>query len=147
MTTIEFLKEKNRILREELGLPYDLIPIEQMENVRFYALNIDTAEGSCPYCLEFYTGEIGKPCGTCPMSKAGNECGAIYEDDGDTWTRYTKYCEDRNIKIHTFEDSLAYPRMKALIDKYNKKESLTYPRMKAMIDMVFRYFRGFFVRP
>ena len=53
MTTIEFFKRKNQILKEYLGLDFDLVPKEQMRNIPFKELSNETSVGGCPYCVEY----------------------------------------------------------------------------------------------
>jgi len=116
MTTIEFLKKKNQILREYLGLNFDLVPEEQMINVPFKELSNETSAGGCPYCVE-YLNAITAECTGCPMTLAGNSCEV---DENDTWTRYIS-----EVKFtHVEEKSEAYEPMNDLIKEYNESNKL-----------------------
>jgi hypothetical protein len=118
MTDIEFMKEKNKIIREELGLKFDLIPESQMieldeEQKKLAAANIDNENGgtSCLYCIVFDS------CIGCPMNDAGNPC----SDEGNTWVQYIDYCTYTDgVEPHFYCESKANERMSDLINKYKK---------------------------
>ena len=111
MLVITYNRAKNKILRDTLGLPFDLIPESQMEECEQFPLRL-TALGSCTYCLDYTT------CTECPMNKANNNCTA---DTGSTWEQYITYCASNNILTHTGEESPAYLPMLELITQYNSE--------------------------
>jgi len=121
MTTIDFFKKKNEILRETLGLNFDLVPSYQMINIPFKELSIDRPSTSCPYCLEYNNEDtdVEELCSKCPMFLANNSC---LEDEDSTWERYVKSISpDEDISsLHTEPTSPAYEQMVKLIEEYNK---------------------------
>ena len=112
MTDIKYMREKNKILRECLGLDFDLVPEDQMENCEVqYSLGLSTAGGdSCPYCKNYYM----DGCRSCPMAKAYNEC---CSEEDNTWDRYMDMVEF----YHGHLKSPAYEPMKKLIEQYNRE--------------------------
>ena len=116
MTVTSYMRSKNKILREHIGIDFDLVPEDQIKECTQYLLSVDDSANSCPYCLEYLEGD----CRGCPMRIAGNECDD--SDDGDdTWARYIAYAEEMGIDMHTFPASLAYEPMKKLIEQYNRE--------------------------
>ena len=122
MTTTDFLKRKNKILREHLGLTFDLVPESQLTDVPFRWLSIATVADSCPYCQEYLQNE-GNNCKGCPMDEAGNNC--ISKEDS-TWKRYANHCTDTFYvnadanSLHCYIESNAYIPMVELINEYNE---------------------------
>ena len=112
MTDIKYMKEKNTILREYLGLDFDLVPEGQMENCKVqHELELTSLGGdSCPYCMNYVT----EGCIGCPMAEAGNKCCC---EEADTWTRYM----DMVAFDHGDPESPAYEPMKKLIEQYNRE--------------------------
>jgi hypothetical protein len=118
MTNIDFMKAKNAILREHIGIDFDMIPESQMvETGNQFELNVNGSARSCVYCVEF-----PDECDICPMYLAGNGCtrqlGNDYNPDS-TYGKYISYCERNDIRTHDNESSPAYLPMKELIDRYN----------------------------
>ncbi|MFA7029976.1 MAG: hypothetical protein WC179_06885 [Candidatus Cloacimonadaceae bacterium] len=112
MTVIEYMKRKNEILKEYIGIDFDLIPENQLaecEKIRLY----DTSMGSCPYCLVYADND----CIECPMANAGNNC----SDEKSTWSTYTGFCYITEIYPHNNILSPAYKPMVELIVQYNKE--------------------------
>jgi hypothetical protein len=112
MTTSTFIRRKNNILREYLGLNFDLVPPEQIVDIpATKRLYIDNVARSCPYCVEF-EGD----CDLCPMAIAKNQCeyGAT-----STWSMYILSIPFHN--RHTRTNSPAYEPMVDLIEEYNKQ--------------------------
>lgn len=112
MKVSTYIRRKNDILREHLGLDFDLVPEPQIEEVPKRHLSNTTSESSCPYCHIFnstYT-----DCEGCIMDTADNAC--VAEDS--TWNMYT---ENTNITdCHWMPTSPAYKPMNELITEYNK---------------------------
>ena len=112
MTVIEYMKRKNEILKEYMGIDFDLVPENQLaecKKVRLY----DTSLGSCPYCRVYENNE----CIGCPMANAGNEC----TDEKSTWSIYNNFCYIVEIYPHSNIRSPAYKPMVELIKQYNKE--------------------------
>lgn len=117
MTDTDYMKAKNKILREYIGIDFDLVPEDQVENCpEQYELKVDESTGSCPYCLNY----LDEDCEHCPMAKADNECTV---SEGNTWEKYIKYCRTSKIPMHCYPESPAYEPMKKLIEQYNKELS------------------------
>ena len=114
MTTSEFIKEKNQILREVLGLPFDLVPADQIEDVKKVKLSTEFTTSSCPYCAANLT---DNKCKNCPMAIAGNGC---LKSEESTWRRYITYCKKNSITQAVFPSSSAYKPLSDLIDKFNQ---------------------------
>ena len=70
MTVVELLKEKNKIIREELELDFDLIPESQIMEVEPKYMSTQSDMSSCIYCKHFYDNN----CEGCPMDEHGNSC-------------------------------------------------------------------------
>lgn len=101
MTIITLLRGKNEILRKWIGIDFDLVPENQMDNLGQYKQvelvnNNKNPALSCPYCMAVDI--MG--CGYCPMFKAGNA---------------------NNIPVHTDKSSPAYEPMIELIEQYNRE--------------------------
>ena len=112
MTTSTFIRRKNKILREYLGLDFDLVPPEQIEDIpATERLCIDSIARSCPYCVEF-----NGDCDVCPMAIAKNQCNCSANN---TWGMYVNSIPFSN--RHTKSSSPAYGPMVNLIEKYNKQ--------------------------
>lgn len=112
MTTSTFIKRKNKILREYLGLSFDLVPSGQIEDIpATKRLRLDNGATSCPYCVEF-----DNDCDLCPMALAGNQCGST---SNSTW--YIYITSISSYYFHTNSRSPAYEPMVALIEEYNKQ--------------------------
>ena len=117
MTTTEFFKSKNKILRETLGLDFDLVPESQMVDVPFVELSTESGAHSCPYCMVFL--KLDKICDYCPMAKAGNKC--VHQSS--TWTKYCdKIVSKSGSYMHFYERSKAYEPMVKLINEYNNSK-------------------------
>jgi len=116
MTTSEFIRKKNEILRKHLGLPFDLVPKDQIKDVTPMGLSIYSSIYSCPYCGAF------ADCRGCPMAEAGNEC---HKDPNNTWERYLELDESGQILVHTDPKSPAYRPMEALIGEFNESNGFT----------------------
>lgn len=114
MSVTKFLKKKNKILRKYIGIDFDLVPKDQIEECEREPLSIRCGYVSCPYCMVY--GDHDK-CLGCPMKEADNKC----FDSDSTWGRYIIYCKENNIRFHYIKDSPAYKPMKKLIDKYNNQ--------------------------
>lgn len=69
MTPVEYMKRKNELIMEDLGVI--LIPDSQISNVAVHKLGTENDADSCPYCHEY----IENGCYGCPMSEAKNRCG------------------------------------------------------------------------
>jgi hypothetical protein len=123
MTTSVFLREKNIILRDTIGLDFDLVPEDQIvdlpQNLCKPLSNANTSR-SCPYCVGYTSLNAYDHCAMCPMGIAGNRC-AYQGIHPNTWQSYVKHCLDNNTWIHTDPVSPAYHRMCVLIAKYNSE--------------------------
>ena len=116
MTTTEYMVRKNKILREFLGIDFDLVPESQMVDIKYNELSMFDSQSSCPYCAEYYD-EYGKtPCSGCPMYEANNECefGTF-----NTWSQYITACNVSGVKSHMFPESKAYTPVSLLVKEYN----------------------------
>jgi hypothetical protein len=123
MTTSEFLRQKNCILRDTIGLNFDLVPEEQIIDLPqnlCKPLSNATTSRSCPYCVGYSSLNACDHCVMCPMGLAGNRC-SFHEKHDNTWQSYVKYCLDRDIKLHSDIESPAFHSMCVLIAKYNNE--------------------------
>jgi hypothetical protein len=124
MKTSQFLREKNRILRETIGLDFDLVPEEQIVDLPEHLmkpLSNASSSQSCPYCVGYFNySDEYNTCGMCPMNLAGNKCSYNGFHDN-TWKRYMQHCLFNNTYMHTDQESPAFRRMKALIKTYNEE--------------------------
>lgn len=109
MKVSEFIRKKNEILRKTIGIDFDLVPEDQIEECEQFVLSLNF---SCPYCKAYK-----ESCSKCPMDIANNNC----VDKNSTWDEYGIYCSCNNVFTHNHPASPAYESMKNLIDKYNKE--------------------------
>ena len=116
MNSVEFMKSKNQILREFIGIDFDLIPETQMEVVPFIKLSNDLSTNSCPYCKEYL--RSSNSCYQCPMDNGNNNC----NEHGSTWNDYCTFMEDNKVLPHFDISSPAYEPMNSLIEEYNKSK-------------------------
>lgn len=77
MTIVEYIKRKNKILKEITGII--LVPESQIKEIPAIKLDIDRYDdsGICPYCLVYldHSKEYElEPCKGCPMKEQGNDC-------------------------------------------------------------------------
>lgn len=118
MLVSDYLKQKNKILRDYIGLQFDLVPEDQIEEIKQLPLNKDGASASCPYCVAagaVYRSTAIPNCSECIMFKSNNIC----EKFGSTWSNYKDFCNSNNIKMHYIEGSKAYQPMLELVSQYN----------------------------
>jgi hypothetical protein len=114
MTVVEFLKQKNLIIREVLGIDFDLVPEDQLEE-RERRLLFTTSDGAmCPYCVVYFgpNSAIELLCIQCPMHKAGNNCNL---SPNSTYRRITKIVG----YITTYKPIMV--ELVPLIRQYNKE--------------------------
>ena len=110
MTVVEFLREKNKIIKDVTGLT--LIPESQIQEVPKHKLSEYImyskllGDDICPYCLVF------EECKDCPMNIAGNKCD--YYNCNSTWGKTS--IEWRSLAKE--EDIL---KLNALVKQYNKE--------------------------
>lgn len=127
MTTLEYMKRKNEILKKMTGK--ELIPEDQMVEVDAYPLGmtdtltgIDSAsDGSiCPYCIVYTDGECDSDdsdsCTLCPMKEAGNWCN---EEEGPLPTY--KIVSNLLISIHRDGMFMEVPEIKELVNEFNSQ--------------------------
>jgi len=107
MTTLEFLKEKNKLVKDVTGLiltPKDqLVDIPKVQLHTFKDSTETLSREICPYCTAFY-------CCDCPISKANNECG--YKDS--TWKVANEAWKIKATKAD-------HNKLMQLVDKYNQQ--------------------------
>ena len=115
MTTKQFLKRKNKIIKKVTGTT--LVPKDQIKNVLFKDLYINENINSkylggsiCPYCSLYYKNN----CRECPMAIAGNAC---EENNDSTW----RIARNIWIKNSTEED---HNKLTNLIKQYNIEEGV-----------------------
>lgn len=109
---VKYIKERNEILKKYLGLPFDLVPEEQIKEFEPIRLNILE---DCPYCYHFYTNDN---CEGCPMYEADNACNS---SENNTWSNYIDYCNSKYIPKHWRKDSPAFKPVQEAIRRYNTR--------------------------
>lgn len=112
MTVSSYIRAKNKILMECLGLGFDLVPEGQIEECEQKELSIASSINSCPYCLVFIH---DSDCTGCPMEKARNRCNTSPEN---TWNKYNR---SGDYNLHVYTSSPAYKPMVELINQYNRE--------------------------
>ena len=112
MTTLKYLKKKNKILKKVTGLT--LVPKEQLKNVKLkkplHIGEVFDDVSICPYCVLYMK---NGSCTKCPMDKAGNSC--ILSPDN-TYTAVLN-------KLHDIGYSCigSVPKIRKLVEKFNKE--------------------------
>lgn len=110
LSMAEFIRAKNKILREDYGIDFDLVPEDQIVDMpKIKKLNTSNVSYMCPYCAE---GLREDNCNMCPMSKANNQCDI---GPNNTWTRFL-----RKIDFIGLKDYYNNKRIAKLIKWYNK---------------------------
>lgn len=107
MTTLEFIKEKNHIIKKYTGIT--LIPESQMIDIPKTQLNMTADRYACPYCMQF----LKFQCKSCPMFDANNDC-------HDTHSTYHQMCLAIGDKDMVATSSPWFEELKMLINQYNK---------------------------
>ena len=114
MTTKNFIKKKNKIVKRVTGItlvPKDQIVDEEPVLLIVYNNCGETLTSSvCPYFRSRKKG-MGINCSKCPMSIAGNEC--KYNSKNSTWN----FAQALWIDLATEDD---IKELKKLVLKYNK---------------------------
>ncbi len=106
MSVKEFIKKKNKIIYDELGVT--LVPEDQIEECPKHKLVTYSATRACPYCVVYFNDY----CVACPMYKADNECKSI----GSTWSRF-----HLKLDISPTEFYNSNKKLQKLYDDYNKQ--------------------------
>jgi len=110
MLPLEYLKEKNKLIRKVTGKI--LIPKKQLVNVAYsedFEAETELLIVNCPYCNIYYNSEF--KCNGCPMYEAGNVCNnkaSTYYKANTLWMN-TATRDDRN---ELYQLGLKYKRSK-----------------------------------
>jgi Tfp pilus tip-associated adhesin PilY1 len=112
VTTLKYLKKKNKILKKVTGLT--LVPKEQLKNVKLkeplYVGEVLDDVSICPYCVLYMK---DSSCTECPMYKAGNSC--VFSPNN-TYAAVLKELHDLG-----YECIGSVPKIRKLVEKFNKE--------------------------
>lgn len=109
MTTVEYLRRKNKILKELTGIT--LVPESQIVAVPKLKLKEDYDGGICPYCIAFDLSSYAyawNKCKLCPMSLQDNGC-------------YNVLSTYNQVRQKLPEDICDIPAIQELVKEYNSQ--------------------------
>lgn len=107
MTTLEFIKKKNEIIRNHCGVT--LIPEAQMIDLPKVKLTMEMDREACPYCVMF----LRNQCRECPMFLAGNDCHEPH-------STYAEMCDVVGDKDMVGKSTPWHKELSELIQSYNE---------------------------
>lgn len=117
MLVSDYLKQKNKILKDYIGLQFDLVPEDQMQECRQFKLRGNKLRTcSHPYC-EDYGFKDSETCAKCPLNNSDYKFSD--ESCSDIVIKYEKYCKDNGILEHTQKLSPAFEHINKLVEQYN----------------------------
>ena len=106
MSTLTYMKKKNKILKKLTGIT--LIPKDQLVSLEATYLSIESDSAICPHCIAY-----GKyNCKDCPMAIAGNKCSI---DEDNTYDQIIDALPSNYYNIYQV------PAIKKLVKKFNKQ--------------------------
>ena len=113
MTTEEFIRQKNKIIKKATNLI--MVPEDQIVNQPKVKMEVPRKpvylhENICTYCIYGQHKNIQNKCLECPMSLAGNECSRL--DKNCTWYQVNKAWNEKA----TFAD---HQKIIDLVKAYN----------------------------
>ena len=119
MLVTDYIKEKNKILREEFGIDFDLVPEDQIKEVPARKLSTEFSTDMCPYCAVFGDNRFFEnDCRGCPMKEEGNRCGVDY---GNTWDKFLNFMIEVYSENDYFNVYSGNHRIVDLIEKFNSE--------------------------
>ena len=118
MTVTEYIKRKNKIIFDEIGVT--LVPESQIKECPQKFLNTGSDANMCPYCLVYDQDSEDTKCEGCPMYDAENDCNA--EDWDSTWR---DVCRELKMEGGGTYYIFNYPKfhqiLQNLVNQYNEE--------------------------
>ena len=115
MTTLKFMKKKNKILKKITGIT--LIPKDQLVEVEAKPLTLGRPESICPYCILFIK---SYECEDCPMAIKNNRCSDQRNTDSYEQMVY-HYGLAKKLDDSLIADFWKLPKLVKLVRKFNKQ--------------------------
>ena len=118
MTVTEYIKRKNKIIFDEIGVI--LVPKSQIAECEQWELNMHSDADMCPYCLVYNQDGEEDNCEGCPMFDAGNSC-----DSGDWDNTWREVCKELKMEDRGTYYIYNYPKfhqkLENLVNQYNEE--------------------------